>query len=260
MTSRSQHSGTSDGPRQSEGRITIVEDHALVGEVLTIALRMEGFAAVRLSFDHSYRDVAALLPLIRRTRPDVVLLDLHLGDQANGMRLVQPLVTEGAAVIVMTGSADPARWGEALALGARTVMSKTTPFNELLSTVRLVHEGVATMTTEERAVLVRAWQGERSEVREARTRLERLSRREAEVLAHLVDGWQVREIARHHVVSEATVRTQTKAILSKLEVASQLGAVHMVRRAQEDDERRAPRSGPGVDDLVRGRSRARGGT
>lgn len=260
MTTRSQHPGTSDGPRQSEGRITIVEDHALVGEVLTIALRMEGFAAVRLSFDHSHRDVAALLPLIRRTRPDVVLLDLHLGDHVNGMRLVQPLVTGGAAVIVLTGSLDPARWGEALALGARTVMSKATPFNELLATVRLVHEGVATMTTEERAVLTRAWQGERREVREARTRLERLSRREAEVLARLVEGWQVREIARHNVVSEATVRTQIKAILAKLEVSSQLGAVNMVRRAQENDDRRAPDQDPAVGDLVRGRPRARGGT
>lgn len=38
-------------------------------------------------------------------------------------------------------------------------------------------------------------------------------------------GAQVREIARESVVSEATVRTQVKAILAKLELSSQLAAV-----------------------------------
>ena len=49
--------------------------------------------------------------------------------------------------------------------------------------------------------------------------------RESEVLGHLMKGRAVREIAGLSVVSEATVRTQVKSILAKLEVSSQLAAV-----------------------------------
>ena len=45
------------------------------------------------------------------------------------------------------------------------------------------------------------------------------------MLGHLTEGHTVRDIARLSVVSEATVRTQVKSILAKLEVSSQLAAV-----------------------------------
>jgi DNA-binding NarL/FixJ family response regulator len=58
-----------------------------------------------------------------------------------------------------------------------------------------------------------------------RRRLELLTPREKQVLGALIEGHNVREIARIGVVSEATVRTQVKSILGKLEVSSQLAAV-----------------------------------
>jgi DNA-binding NarL/FixJ family response regulator len=54
--------------------------------------------------------------------------------------------------------------------------------------------------------------------------------REREVLAHLMKGRTVREIAVSGVVSEATVRTQVKAILAKLDVTSQIAAVGLAHQ------------------------------
>ena len=51
------------------------------------------------------------------------------------------------------------------------------------------------------------------------------------MLRQLMQGHQVREIARLNVVSEATVRTQVKSILAKLEVSSQLAAVGLAHEA-----------------------------
>ncbi len=73
--------------------------------------------------------------------------------------------------------------------------------------------------------MLKAWHSERSHLVDVRARLERLTPRDREVLAQLVRGRTVREIAADGVVAEATVRTQVKAILSKLEVTSQLAAV-----------------------------------
>ena len=54
--------------------------------------------------------------------------------------------------------------------------------------------------------------------------------RETEVLGHLMKGRAVRQIAERGAVSEATVRTQVKSILAKLEVTSQLAAVGVAHR------------------------------
>lgn len=212
-------------------KIAIVEDHVLFAESLAIALEREGYDARTVPLRDGHRDVSSLLPLILRTQPTIVLLDLDLGDHGNGMRLVEPLVRHGVTVIVMTGSAARARWGESVALGARKVLHKSTPLNDILATVRRINGGLAVATVQERADLVRAWRREEHEVRGARVRLERLTRRESEVLLQLIEGRQVREIANLRVVSEATVRTQVKSILAKLEVSSQVAAVGIAHRA-----------------------------
>ena len=65
----------------------------------------------------------------------------------------------------------------------------------------------------------------------ARHRLGSLSLRERTIIAKLIFGRSPAQIAREDVVAEATVRTQIKSILAKLEVSSQLGAVALARRA-----------------------------
>lgn len=58
-----------------------------------------------------------------------------------------------------------------------------------------------------------------------------LSRREAEVLAGLVEGWNAEMIAEQAFVSVATIRTQIRSLMQKLGVHSQLAAVAAARRA-----------------------------
>jgi DNA-binding NarL/FixJ family response regulator len=67
---------------------------------------------------------------------------------------------------------------------------------------------------------------ERTDVRGARRGL---TPREAEVLAALARGWSVPDIARHGVVSVATVRSQIRSILAKLEVGDEAEAIAHVR-------------------------------
>ena len=73
----------------------------------------------------------------------------------------------------------------------------------------------------------------------ARERLARLTPRERVVLDGLADGFRIHDIAAADVVSEATVRTQVKSILSKLEVRSQLAAVLLLHRHEPEPDQRA---------------------
>ena len=213
--------------RRSSVRVLIIEDHTLFAESLELALSMEGYDVRRPSAALGDGSQAALLSAVVKLRPRIVLLDLDLGRLGDGVRLIAPLARTGILVAVVTASADRGRWGECLRSGARTVMTKAQPLNEILATVRRLNEGLPVMDRTERESLLQEWHRSREKQQETRARLHRLTAREQAVLARLYEGKSVRDIARMSVVSEATVRTQVKSILAKLEVSSQLAAVGM---------------------------------
>lgn len=217
------------GPRHPT-RITIVDDHALFAESLALTLEAEGYPVRRVDLASGQMSLAAIQTATLRTLPRVVLLDLDLGRAGDGTQMVEPLARAGIAVIVVTASADLSRWGECLRRGAKTVLAKTSPLEYVVTCVRRARDGLPLMSPEERSRLIALAVDAVGEVRDIRARLDRLTQREKEILGALMRGEQVREIARTSVVSEATVRTQVKSILAKMETNSQLGAVGAAHR------------------------------
>lgn len=219
------------GPGQRADRVLIVDDHLLLGESLVIALENASYAVERLALPSpGSGSLASVLSTILRRPPRLVLLDLDLGPLGDGTRLIQPLSHAGARVIVLTATTSKARWGECLRLGASHVLQKTTPLADVISTARRALDGRQLMSCEDRQELIEFSVAQRESTLAIRKRLARLTPREAEILKSLVDGKQVKDIARDSVVSEATVRTQVKSILIKLETNSQIAAVGAAHR------------------------------
>jgi two-component system, NarL family, nitrate/nitrite response regulator NarL len=214
-------------PGRAEQPVLIVEDHRLFAEAVDLALTAEGYAVRRIDVPADPGSPGALVAVIVKHEPLVVLLDLDLGKFGDGVRLIEPIARSGANVIVVTGSTDRARWGDAIQAGARKVLSKSQPLYDILATVRRIIAGLPVMDREEREELVSESTRMREDLHEVRERLEQLTNRESVVLGHLMKGRPVRQIAGLSTVSEATVRTQVKSILAKLEVSSQLAAVGM---------------------------------
>jgi DNA-binding NarL/FixJ family response regulator len=209
-----------------EGSVLVVEDHELLGESLAIALRLEGYDVHRPTLA---RDTD-LVALAERLRPRVALVDLDLGEFGDGTRLIAPLTKGGTDVVVVTASRDRAEWGGCLHQGARTVLCKSAALETMTATVRKLFQGLPVLARAERDHLLAEWRGARQADEVIRDRFARLTHRERQVLGELVEGHGVHEIALADVVSEATVRTQIKSILAKLEVSSQLAAVGLAHR------------------------------
>jgi DNA-binding NarL/FixJ family response regulator len=115
--------------------------------------------------------------------------------------------------------------------GALAWVPKNAPLPALLAAVRAAQDGRPVMAPERRDQLI-AWSRRLTAERDAlTTKLARLSQREREVLAMLAQGRRAQAVAEHFVVSLATVRTQIRAVLAKLEVSSQLEAVALYRKA-----------------------------
>ncbi len=214
----------STGGRTDE-RIVIIEDHVLFAESLDLALSLKGYDVRRVPVPSEERSVNALAATVLRLQPRVVLLDLDLGGFGDGVRLVPTLARAGVNVVVVTGSVDRGRWAEAVWYGARKVLPKSRPLSEILAAVRRITNNLPVMSVEEREQLLIHWHSERAEQAGKRERFDHLTVRERQVLALLMRGCTVRDIAEASVVSEATVRTQVKSILAKLGVTSQLAAV-----------------------------------
>jgi two-component system, NarL family, nitrate/nitrite response regulator NarL len=211
-------------------RVTVVDDHSLFAESLAIALRAREVDACTVVPDPSSTTFAQLGRAIVKTQPHLVLLDLDLGIPGDGMRLLSSLSGGGISVVVVTGSADRARQGEALANGALAVIEKCKRFADILEAVERVRNRLPVMTRSEREELLGVYRSATESTHEFRRRFAAMTRREAEVLGQLMSGKQVSEIARLRFVSESTVRTQVKSILAKLGVNSQLTAVGLAHQ------------------------------
>ena len=215
------------GASRADHRVVIVDDHALLAESLELALSLEGYDVRRLEMPEDGGSMATLRSLALRVNPRTVLLDLDLGRFGDGMNLIAPLARANVNVVVLTASEDVGRWGGCMRLGARKVLPKSGALQHALSTVRRLHQGLPVVTREELEALLDAWSQQSRVDDDIRRRLDRLTPRERQVLGALTEGRTVRAISQESVVSEATVRTQVKSILNKLEVSSQLAAVGM---------------------------------
>lgn len=213
------------GAARADHRVLIIDDHVLFAESLELALSLEGYDVRRLELPAEGGSMTTIRSLALRTNPHTVLLDLDLGRFGDGANLIAPLTKAGVNVVVLTASDELGRWGGCMRLGARRVLPKSGALQHALSTVRRLHQGLPVISREELESLLEAWARDRATVDDLRRRLDLLTPREREVLAALIEGRTVRAISQGSVVSEATVRTQVKSILNKLEVSSQLAAV-----------------------------------
>ena len=208
-------------PEDEGVSVVIVEDHALLAQTLVIALNAEGCRA-RVA---ELIDPAHLLQQVRMLRPGVVLLDLDLGVLGDGADLVQPLTELGARVLVVSGTTDRLRLAETVERGAVGFLSKTVPFDELLSTVLDVVAQRPVLSTAKRYELMAELRSARAARGKDLAPFKTLTSREQAVLAGLAQGRRAEIIAAAAFLSEATVRSQIRSVLAKLGVNSQLEAV-----------------------------------
>jgi two-component system nitrate/nitrite response regulator NarL len=202
--------------------VAIVEDHLLLAETVQAALRAQHVDATVLAPDRLWSLRSALLDLA----PDLVLLDLDLGQVGDSTEIVAPLRAAGTRVLLVTGVTDRTRIASAIEQGAIGYQPKALGFDALLATVRDALAGVTVLDPADRVALL----GELAEARAAAGVYEQLTDREQGTLRALGEGQSVREIADYWVVSESTVRTHVRGVLVKLGVASQLAAVAEARR------------------------------
>ncbi|MEU6591369.1 response regulator transcription factor [Streptomyces sp. NPDC046881] len=171
-------------------------------------------------------DGAAVVPLVRQLRPDVVAMDVRmpLMDGIEATRAVLRTVPEPPKILVVTTFEDDEYVYEALRAGADGFLLKRARPAEIVHAVRLVAEGESLLfPASVRRLAARYGDSDRP----ARAVLERarLTEREAEVLRLMARGLSNAEIAGRLVVGAETVKSHVSAVLAKLGARDRTQAV-----------------------------------
>jgi DNA-binding NarL/FixJ family response regulator len=170
-------------------------------------------------------DGLAAVDLARRRRPDVVLMDIRMPgmDGIEAARRVLE-VDDGIGVLMLTTFDLDEYIYDALRAGASGFLLKDVPAEELIEAVRIVAAGDALIAPAiTKRLLARFARSAPPRVPDAG--LAQLTPRESEVLGLVARGLSNAEIAAELVLSEATVKTHVKRLLSKLGLRDRVQAV-----------------------------------
>jgi two-component system, NarL family, nitrate/nitrite response regulator NarL len=215
--------------------IVIVEDHGLLAYTVATSLRARGLTVRTVDpADHAADEGGALVSILRLVLdhdPELVLLDLDLGDGRDATRLIGDITDMGSPVVMVTGVQDRVRLARCVDAGSVGIIDKGRSFDELLGAIDRVLADGTLLSKHEQDELLAALRTHDGEQRVRFAPFEDLSPREGFVLGELMRGRTVDQIASSAVVSVATVRTQVRAVLSKLDATSQIAAVSRARDA-----------------------------
>jgi two-component system invasion response regulator UvrY len=189
-------------------KILLVDDHEIVRSGLRTLL-MSVFGAT-ISEAATGRD--ALL-LLRRDRPDLVLLDLNLPG-VGGLELLRRMLLEdkAARIVVLSMHSEALYATRAMALGARGYLSKNTSSEELSRAVRRVLEGGRYIENEIAQELALGSSARENPLRD-------LTERELEIMRLLAGGMTVPEIANALGVGYKTAANGCSLLKARLGVA-----------------------------------------
>jgi DNA-binding NarL/FixJ family response regulator len=203
-------------------RVLVVDDHALLANGLCLELGKSGFETAAIGGPTA----EAIIDRARAWDPQIVLLDMHLGDAVgSGLDLIGGLKQCGAVVVVLTGATDQLLLAACVEAGAVGIISKTESFPSLCAAIERAARNERLLPPTRREELLGQLREQRRAQRSREVQFGRMTQRECEVLARMMDGQSAATIAEESFVSLATVRTQIRSILQKLDATSQLAAV-----------------------------------
>jgi NarL family two-component system response regulator LiaR len=197
-------------------RILVVDDQTVVREGIVAILSLQK----DLDVIGEAGDGLESVELARRTKPDVILLDMVMPKQ-DGLTTIPKLreVVPNARILVLTSFSESNRAYQAIKAGALGYLLKDTTRDQLLQSIRdvanghaSIHPSIALKVIQDFDNAPRPYAGEQ------------LTRRELETLKLVARGYSNQEIAKMLVVHERTIAKYVSSILDKLHLANRTQA------------------------------------
>lgn len=191
-------------------RVLLADDQQLIRDALTALLNLQPGLEVVGSCGRGDE----VLPLIKESQPDVVLLDIEMPG-FNGIEVASRITEQKLACrsLIVTTFGRPGYLARALEAGASGFVVKDTPAAQLAEAIRKVHAGLRVVDP---ALATEAFV----------TGTSPLTDRERQILAEAKDGASIIDISRRLHLSQGTVRNHLSHAIAKLDAANRFDAAH----------------------------------
>jgi len=193
----------------------ICDDHEVVREGLRLSLsRSENIRVVGEAADGN-----AAVTLARRRKPDVIIMDVRMPGK-DGLQAAKEITTEvpESSVLMFTAYAERSLLSRGLEAGAKGYILKEATHQTLLRAIQKVTDGDGYVDP---ALMPAFLNKERENM---------LTAREREILQLLADGMSNADVAAKLFISQETVKSHVRHILSKLEADTRTHAVAIALR------------------------------
>ncbi|MBW7884105.1 MAG: response regulator transcription factor [Caldilineaceae bacterium] len=202
-------------------RLVLADDHAVLRAGLQALLSAEPDMEVVGEAANG----SEVVEVVKRTRPDVVLLDINMPG-VNGIEALTELraVAPESRVLILTMHEGTNYLRQALERGSAGYVLKQAADKELLSAIRTVHAGGTFLHPSHARALLAGEQQPATSDPDSEA-LAKLSDRELEVLRLIALGYSNKEIAELLVLSVKTVETYKARIMEKLELHTRAALV-----------------------------------
>jgi DNA-binding NarL/FixJ family response regulator len=176
-------------------------------------------------------DVESAIEMIRERRPDLVLVDVHM-PSGGGRAVIQQVHATHPDIkfLAISASDAPEDVVATVRAGARGYITKTVSPADLAEAIRRVMEGDAVFSPKLAGFVLDAFSS--MEVKNLNPELDKLTKREREVLQHIARGYTYREVGEQLFISTKTVENHMSAVLRKLQLSNRR---ELTRWAQDRD-------------------------
>jgi DNA-binding NarL/FixJ family response regulator len=206
-------------------RIFIVDDH----DLFRAGVRAELPDDLQVVGDAS--NVEAAIEMIRERKPDLVLVDVHMPN-GGGRAVIEGVHTTNPDVrfLAISASDAPEDVVATVRAGARGYVTKTVSPADLGEAIRRVVDGDAVFSPKLAGFVLDAFAS--MGVKDLNPELDKLTKREREVLQHIARGYTYREVGEQLFISAKTVENHMSAVLRKLQLSNRR---ELTRWAQDRD-------------------------
>jgi DNA-binding NarL/FixJ family response regulator len=189
-------------------RVVLVDDHGLFRA--GVRSELEG----RVEVVGEAGAVEEAVALIEATKPDVVLLDVHMPD-GGGVEVARRL--PDTCFLALSVSDAPEDVIAVIRAGARGYVTKTIDAERLADAIERVAEGDAVFSPRLAGFVLDAFRGDPTP---DDSELDQLTPRELDVLRLIARGYLYKEVAHHLGISTKTVEAHVTSVLRKLQLTN----------------------------------------
>ncbi len=196
-------------------RLFLVDDH----ELFLTGVRTELAGDDSFDIVGSATDVDDAIGAIRKSEPDLVLIDVHMPG-GGGLAVIQNVAETHPDIrfLALSVSDAPEDVIAMIRAGARGYVTKSIGPDELADAIRRTADGDAVFSPRLAGFVLDAFAG--AMPRPSDPELDQLTPREQEVLRQIARGYTYKQVARRLSISIKTVETHVSAVLRKLQLSS----------------------------------------